>query len=231
MLRLAAHLAPVLAEVPVDPDAETAREWARAELADPVYRQGESLLTRAINWLMDLLDSFRNGISGVDARSGALLLVIVLVIAVAVVLVFTGPVRRARRARVSSEVFVDDTRTAAQMRAAAEAAAAAGRWNDAVVERFRAILRSLEERAILAERPGWTADEAAGEAGTALPGQAADLRRASRLFDDVRYGDTAAGGNDDAWLRQVDDAVRAARPVAKEVTDAEPPVPTLAVPR
>ena len=47
-----------------------------------------------------------------------------------------------------------------------------------------------------------------------LPPCAADLHRASRMFDDVCYGDVEAGRDDDAWLRQVDDAVRNTRPVA-----------------
>jgi hypothetical protein len=128
--------------------------------------------------------------------------------------------RRASRARASTEVFVDDARTAAELRAGADAHAAAGRWREAVLDRFRAVLRSLEERAVLAERPGWTADEAAEEAALALPTRAGDLRRASRLFDDICYGDVQARPEDDAWLRTVDDAVRDTRPV--RVAEPEP---------
>lgn len=224
-----AALARVLADVPVDPDADTAREWARVELADPVYREGESLLERLLTWVRDLFEGFGEGLARLDGSLAAVVLVAVLVVGVLVALVVAGPVRRARRARgrASTEVFVDDARTAAEILASAEAAAAAGRWNDAVLERFRAVLRSLEERAVLAERPGWTADEAAAEAGAVLPGCAADLRRASRLFDDVRYGDRRALPEDDAWLRDVAAAVRAARPVTPVVSTE----PVLVVPR
>ncbi len=219
--------APIGLDVPVDPDAETARRWAEAELADPIYHQGQSLLERVIEWLLELISDARTAALNVDVRTASLLLAGVLVVAAAVVLAYTGPVRRARRSRASTEVFEDDARTAAQMRASADAFAAAGHWSEAVLDRFRAILRSLEERAVLDERPGWTADEAAASAGGALPGCAADLRRASRLFDDIRYGDRRGRSDDDAWLRGVDDAVRAARPVA--VTAA--PEPTLVAPR
>jgi len=130
------------------------------------------------------------------------------------VLAVAGPVRRARQQRESAEVFADDDRTAAEMRAAADAFAAAGRWNEATLDRFRAILRSLEERAVLEERPGWTADEASAVAASVLPPCADDLRAASRLFDDVCYGDRTAGPDDDAWLRDVDRRVQDARPVA-----------------
>lgn len=214
-------------EVPVDPDAETARRWAEAELADPVYHQGQTLLERVIEWLAELLAEARASALNVDVRTAGLILAGILVVAAVLVLLYTGPVRRARRARASTEVFEDDARSAAEMRASADALAAAGRWSEAVLDRFRAILRSLEERAVLAERPGWTADEAAAEAGAALPGCAGDLRRASGLFDDIRYGDRQGRAEDDAWLRGVDDAVRSARPVAV----ATAPEPTLVAPR
>ncbi|WP_146818904.1 DUF4129 domain-containing protein [Actinotalea fermentans] len=217
----------ILQDVPVDPDAGTAREWAEAELADPIYHQGQSLLDRIVEWLVDLVNDARASAVNVDARTAGLVLVAILAVVLVAVLLYTGPVRRARRARASTEVFEDDARSAAEMRASADALAAAGRWSEAVLDRFRALLRSLEERAVLAERPGWTADEAAAEAGLALPGCAGDLRRASALFDDIRYGDRRARAEDDAWLRTVDDAVRTARPVAH----AEAPEPTLAVPR
>ena len=87
----------------------------------------------------------------------------------------------------------DDARTAAELRAAADAAAARGDWSTAVLERFRAVVRSLEERALLDDRPGRTAHEAAEAAAARLPARAAELRRAARLFDDVCYGARRGG--------------------------------------
>ncbi|KGM15659.1 hypothetical protein N867_06660, partial [Actinotalea fermentans ATCC 43279 = JCM 9966 = DSM 3133] len=147
----------ILQDVPVDPDAGTAREWAEAELADPIYHQGQSLLDRIVEWLVDLVNDARASAVNVDARTAGLVLVAILAVVLVAVLLYTGPVRRARRARASTEVFEDDARSAAEMRASADALAAAGRWSEAVLDRFRALLRSLEERAVLAERPGWTA--------------------------------------------------------------------------
>lgn len=201
-------------EVPVVPDADQAREWAREELADPIYHQRPSLLNQAIDWILEQLNRMLDAAGNVDVRLASLVLGVLLVVGVAAVLLVAGPVRRSRRQRGSAEVFTDDDRTAAEMRAAADAFAAAGRWNEATLDRFRAILRSLEERAVVDERPGWTADEASAVAASALPPCADDLRTASRLFDDVCYGDRAAGPDDDAWLRGVDQRVQAARPVA-----------------
>jgi hypothetical protein len=81
-----------------------------------------------------------------------------------------------------------------------------------VRERLRAVVRSLEERAVLDERPGRTADEAAAEAGRALPDCVAGLRAAAVLFDEVWYGGRPAGPASYAALRDLDAQVQAARP-------------------
>ncbi|NEA03407.1 DUF4129 domain-containing protein, partial [Streptomyces sp. SID10116] len=72
--------------------------------------------------------------------------------------------------------------------AASEAHAARAHWSQAVQERMRAVVRALEERALLDPRPGRTADEAAAEAGRTLPSHTDRLRAAARAFDDVTYG-------------------------------------------
>jgi len=212
---LLAVLAGVVTEVPVDPDAETARRWAEQELADPIYHQGESLLQVVLRWIQERLAEAQNALSTMNGRSAAIVLGSVVIIGVVVTLLVVGPVRRSRRSQRSSvEVFVDDNRTVAELRRSADTLAAAGKWSEAVLDRFRAILRSLEKRAVVDERPGRTAHEAAVQAAAVLPPCAADLHRASRMFDDVCYGDVEARRDDDAWLRQVDDAVQNTRPVA-----------------
>ena len=97
------------------------------------------------------------------------------------------------RTPVSAAALFDDRpRSAADHRATAEAHAAQGHWTQALQERVRAVVRSLEERALLDVRPGRTAVEAAAEAGRALPGHTDALRAAAREFDDVTYGGRSA---------------------------------------
>ena len=231
LVRVPGTLHRVLADVPVDPDAETARRWAESELADPIYHeQRESLLTKAIRWVLEQLTKVGDRASGLDLRTTTLVVVGALVLAAIVVLVVAGPGRRARRAgRGSTAVFVDDVRSADELRASADAFAARGAGAEAVLDRFRAVLRSLEDRALLDPRPGRTAHEAAADGGRRLPACADDLRRAGLLFDDVCYGDAAASADDDAWLREVDLRVAAARPVSP--ADAGRGADALAVPR
>ncbi|AEG45077.1 DUF4129 domain-containing protein [Isoptericola variabilis] len=216
----------VVLDVPVDPDRETARRWLQEELSRPEYSTEPSLLERLVAWLTSLFEDVRVP----DVPGWQLALVTVLVVA-AVVLVgwwVAGPVRLARRgARESAVVLEDDTRTAAELRAAADAAAARGDWSTAVLERFRAVVRALEERVVLTEQPGRTAREAADAAAARLPGVAADLHRAAALFDDVRYGELPARAQDDAFLRTLDARAAAERPAGTAV-DGDAPAHHLA---
>lgn len=200
----------VVTGVPVDPDADTARRWVRQELLDPAYRSQESLLERVVRWFVEQLENLPA--LGMSNRTALLVVVGVVALVVVVALRVAGPVRIAARRRRDGVLRADDRRTAAQLRAAADAAALAGHWSAAVADRYRAVVRGLEERALLDERPGRTAHEAARVAGAALPEQAAALARGGDLFDDVVYGERTATDTDDAVMRALDDGVRAARP-------------------
>jgi uncharacterized protein DUF4129 len=200
------------AGVPVDPDRETAHRWMVEELSRPEYATEPSLLERLVTWFLGLFE-------GMPAFAGppwqvAAILVGAMAVIVLIAWRVAGPVRLARRAtRASAVVLGDDTRTAAQLRAAADAAAGRGDWSTAVVERFRAVVRGLEERVVLDELPGRTAQEAADAAAHRLPATAAELRRAAGLFDDVCYGTLPASPDDDAFLRALDQHVGAVRPL------------------
>ncbi|WP_129786606.1 DUF4129 domain-containing protein [Promicromonospora panici] len=201
------------ADLPVVPDRDTAREWLGSELQKPEYAERESLLTRLINWVRDWL----NGIEWPDASMSGpqlgLTIAVIAVVVLAIAWLVAGPVRLGRERTGSSEVLdADDARTAAKMRAAADQAAAAGDWRTATIERFRAVVRSMEERVIIEPRPGRTAQEAAADAGERLVAQAAGLHSGADLFDGVEYGDRVATAQDDAALRALDAEVAAARP-------------------
>ncbi|MEU1056873.1 DUF4129 domain-containing protein [Streptomyces sp. NPDC005876] len=175
--------------VPRDP----AREAARRELSKGVYHENDpSWFQRALNAFWDWIDDLFST-AATAAPGGTLGLVVIVVAVLAVVAALWWRLGTPRRPPVSAAALFDDRpRAAADHRAAAEAHAAQGHWNQAVQERMRAIVRSLEERALLDVRPGRTADEAATEAGRALPGHSDRLRAAARDFDDVTYGGRSA---------------------------------------
>lgn len=180
-------------EPPVTIGRDPAREAARRELSEPAYHQDDtSLLQRGLNRFWEWLDKLFSAASGATPGGGFGLLVIVLaVVALAVALWWRLGTPR-RSAHATAALFDARPRTAAEHRAAAEAHAAQGHWTPAVQERMRAIVRSLEERALLDPRPGRTADEAATEAGRTLPAHTDRLRTAARDFDDVTYGGRTA---------------------------------------
>lgn len=194
----------MFADIPVEPDTETARQWAIEELSKDRYQEhGPSWLERSWDWLSDKFDH----LFSLDVDGGSL--VALLVIVGIVVLLFLvarsvmGPVRRSYRAKRSHSVFEDDSRSSADMRAAADAAAKQEDWSLAVLERFRAIIRSLEERDLIDDRPGVTADEAAIETGTRFPDVLIGMTEAADLFDRVRYGHGVASRADDEILRRL----------------------------
>jgi hypothetical protein len=199
------------ADVPVELGRDEARELASRELAHPSYDADPPLLQRMVEWIIDRIQELISRTAGaLDGAVGLAVLVVVLALVVAVVGLRVGPL--ARRSTRSDPLFPTGRRTAAEYRAAADAAADRGDWSAAVIERYRAVVAGFEERGLVDPRAGRTADEAATEAGAALPVLAADLTAASRLFDGVRYGGREAIAGDDAFMRRLDDDSRAARP-------------------
>ncbi|MGY1498266.1 DUF4129 domain-containing protein [Streptomyces sp. QTS52] len=208
VLSLAADDPPVT--IPRDP----AREAARRELSKRMYHQNDpSLLQRGMDALWDWLGKVFNATS-TATPGGFVGLVVVLLAVAAVIGALWWRLGTPRTGPTSSAVLFDDRpRSAAEHRAAAEAHAVQGHWNQAVQERMRAIVRSLEERALLDTRPGRTADEAAAEAGRTLPAHTDRLRTAARDFDDVTYGGRGATPQMYRRLTDLDNDLERTKPV------------------
>lgn len=216
-------------EPPLTPDAEEALAWAERELSKGVYDQTPTLWDRFISWLLGLIEAIMS--HGMGAQPWVLPVIVLGVLALVVLAGFAlgGPIRR-RRAAVaggSNVVLEDDDRDSAALRRAADDAARAGDFHLAVLERFRAIVRSLDERAIIDERPGRTALEATAAASARLPDRARELRAASDLFDATCYGSVQPSARDDTWLREVDAAVTRTRPTRTgELMTSGPVIPS-----
>lgn len=200
--------------VPVDVDRDGAREAAAQELADPAYEAAEpSWLADAVRWLTEALANLLAGAASITPGGlfGVVVLVLLLVVAIVLIRLRIGPL--ARQGRAGRFLFEPGRpRSAREHREAAEAAAARGDLDEAVRERFRAIVRDLEQRGVLDERSGRTVDEIAEQAGARLPGCADGLRAAARLFDDVVYGGRHATADGYRELAALDARVQAERP-------------------
>ncbi len=195
--------------VPVEIGRDEARELARRELSDPRYDSEPPLIQRITEWVIEQVLRLLDAAAGtLTSPVGLLILAAIGAVVAAIVLRFSP---LARRAAVRGEsLFGDNRRTARDYRSAADAAAREQRWAVAVVERFRAIVATLEERSVLDEQPGRTADEAARDAGFALPARADQLAAAARLFDAIHYGSGDATEDDDRRMRDLDRAISGA---------------------
>ncbi|MFJ4097166.1 DUF4129 domain-containing protein [Kitasatospora sp. NPDC089913] len=200
---------------PVTTPRDAAKDAARDELINADYhRHDPSLRERVLDWISARIDEALGALTG-DGTSGATGLVLFLLVAAVIGAALWWRLGAPKRAaRTHSGVFGrTGPRSAAEHRTDAERHAAAGRWTEAVREQMRALVRGLEERTLLDARPGRTADEAAAEAGRALPGHAAELAAAARAFDDIAYGERAADQGAYQSLRDLDRALERARPV------------------
>jgi hypothetical protein len=194
-------------DVPVDPDAPTARHWLEQELAKAPYQQAKpSFFEQLVNdfsaWLDDLLRSLAGtDIPGLGNLLPLVLVVIVLALGVVAFLLFGVP-RLNRRSRAAGELFgEDDARDAAALRRDALRAADAGDLTTAIAELFRSLARRLDERAIVSTFPGTTAHAFARRAGDAFPDAAARLDACAGDFDAVRY--LGRAGTPEQWDRIV----------------------------
>ncbi|NHN56532.1 DUF4129 domain-containing protein [Calidifontibacter sp. DB0510] len=203
----------MLRQPPLTPDAKQAQEWLAHELSKGKYGRQPGVIERLLNWLFG------------DGRSPNLKVLnlppVMLVIGLIVILAAIGfgatrMRRRGGRNRAASEeagVLAEVTASATELRRSAEQAARRGDYAAAVLDRFRAIARRSEERALLPPRPGTTAREVGDSLAGFFPGHREDLRGAARVFDDVRYGGRAASAADAERLAALDRQLDAARPV------------------
>lgn len=219
-------------DVPVAPDRDEARRLLEDELEKSRYRQDDTRagtpewLQAFYRWLEDVL----GGLTGENSMPGWVVVLAIVLIAVLVVLflVFGVPRLRARSGIRSSgdELFeADDHRDAATMRRDAEAAARAGRFAEAIAERFRAIARSLHERTLVSTVPGSTAHDVARRAAAPLPEHAAALELAADDFDAVRYLGDPGDAERYARMSALDEAVQRTGPRLESAASASAPSP------
>jgi hypothetical protein len=200
---------------PVTIPRTPAREAAERELSKAEYHKDDpGLINRILDWLWEHITSLLD--LAAQASPGGwvgLTVISCLLVLLAIALRLRLGSLRPAASSESGTLFAKGPRSAAEHRREAEAHASAERWNQALQERMRAIVRSLEERALLDHRPGRTADEAALEAGRALPGHADALRSAARSFDEVTYADRNVSASAYTAVRDLDSALQLAEPL------------------
>ncbi|WP_163508855.1 DUF4129 domain-containing protein [Fodinicola acaciae] len=197
---------------------DDARRSAAEELAKQPYQQHQdSVLERWASDTLDWIDRHLNALSGGDAGANWGFVVVVIAALLLIGLLvwrFGLPSRSVTSAEPKLRLGTGTTTSHNDL---ADQYAADGRYAEAVRERLRAIVRSLEERDLLDPRPGRTVTEIVAAVRRSLPDATAQLTKGAQLFSDIWYGTKVASRRDDTTMRQVYEAVAAAKPA-----DAEP---------
>ncbi|WDF32428.1 DUF4129 domain-containing protein [Arthrobacter agilis] len=180
------------------PDAEEARRLLREELEKAPYVDARpGLLERVLTDVLQGILSVFDGVRGLDAGLGTLVVAIGAAVLIAVAIVLIRPRLNARGRTADAGVFQDGARrSAAHHRDRASACASVADWNGAVAEVLRAVIRSAEERVLVAEQPGRTATEAALHLGAVFPACAGEIGLLSDLFNETHYGSGTATERD-----------------------------------
>ncbi|MBU8866216.1 DUF4129 domain-containing protein [Paenarthrobacter aromaticivorans] len=193
-------------EPPVTPDGAEARRWAEEELSKAQYAQARpSWLDQLWRDFLDWLNSLEGDGTSPESNFAVPVIIALAVVLIVVAIFVVRPRLNAKRKTSVSGMYGRDAAVdAATYRKRALAAADDGDWPTAVVDQFRALVRSAEERDVIEARAGRTADEAAGHLGLAFTPAQHRLVDAARLFDAVRYGEQAATRSDYDELRKLD---------------------------
>jgi len=205
-------------DVPVDPDRPEARRLLAEELAKQEYQAAKpTWWDQLLGQFTDWINSLEFGGSEGPPAFGMLVLLIVIAVLLLIAFLIFGLPRLNRRSTVTGSLFGDDdARTAAQIRAAGEAAAARGDYTLAIAEMYRSIARGLAERTVLSTSPGTTAHDFATRASTVFPTRTDELAASASAFDDVRYLGGAGTREQYELVERLERALRSAKPLALE---------------
>lgn len=194
--------------IPFLPDSDSARELAQNELSKAMYDYAPNLFERLLRWIGERLN--RLGVQLDPGRGGAgniavILAIVIVVVALVAFALWRSYQRAGTRVRHGRSELFNDDRSAAELVAAAHAAEAAGNLDQAVIERFRALIRLLSERNLIRVFPGMTALEAAQAASHTLGRE--DFFVCANIFNDVYYGHGHAVVSDVKAIRDLYNSV------------------------
>ncbi|MGV8876558.1 MAG: DUF4129 domain-containing protein [Rhodoglobus sp.] len=205
-------------DVPVDPSSDDATNWLLEELSKAPYQAARpTLFDRAAKAFSDWLNSLTIGDGTALPTLVLVILAALLTSALIAAIIVYGVPRLNRKSQHAATLFGEtDDRTAAQLRTAAQNAAARDDYAAAVTDMFRSIARGLTERTIISMTPGTTAHGCANKAATALPQFRDELASSADTFDRVRYMRKPATRSQYEQIAHLEAHIRAAQPTLAE---------------
>jgi hypothetical protein len=197
---------------PSDRDPDGVGRIAREILAHPRYDEPPTpLLERFWSWVGERIAALLE-LLGTAGGGGQVIAWVVLVAAVVVVtLVVVRAVRRWSRtapARAwAPDGVLELARSPAQWRQDAAQHEAEGRFAEAVLCRYRALVGELVADGAIPQSPGRTAREYVADVRTSRPAGADAFEEATNLFEGVWYGAAPAGAEQSATMADLERAV------------------------
>ena len=196
----------------LDPTPAQARQWLSDELRGPDYQ--DPWLTSVIRWVLDHLRMLFDGASGANSAVSPVITVLVALVMIALIVWVLPKVRRESAVARSDGAVLDDlTITAGTYRMLAAQALAEGRYDDAVLDGFRAIAKDSSDRTLLDDAPSRTAHEISLALAPPFPDHADRLAQAADVFDAVRYGHRRATAYQAGHVQQLDTELVRTRPL------------------
>lgn len=207
----------------LDPTPAEARKWLRDELHRSSYH--DPWLDSVLRWLRDQISRLFDGAN--TLAHGGLSLVVTILVGLAAISLLVWVLPKVRRDsvidRTDGPVLVDPTMSASTYRTLAAHAFADGRFDEAVLEAFRAIAKDMSDRTLLDDAPARTAHEVSLELSHPFPDLAGRLAQSANMFDAVRYGHRRASADQAGQVLQLDAELAKAHPML--VTSPMPDVP------
>jgi hypothetical protein len=191
---------------PLEPSGAEGRSLLRAELLKKEYHD-QHLWQRLLAWLGRLFDRSVGAASGSSPATVFLTMLLAALLVVGLLLLLTR-LRRDHRVRTRAEsVLPDDRPSASVLRRRAEEALREERYDDAVLDAFRAVTARQIEHGALDDQPGLTAHEVSLGLAAAHPPLADAVRLGADLFDATMYGHRPATREDAVRVLALDDGL------------------------
>jgi len=197
----------------LEPTPAEARRW----LSDELHRSDYSnpWLDSALRWIGDQLAKLLDGVN--ELANSGFSFVVTLLVALVTIAILAWVLPKVRRestvARKDGGVLVDPTITSSTYRKLAAQAFADGRYDDAVLDGFRAIAKDTSDRMLLDDAPGRTAHEISLGLAQPFPQLAERLAHCANLFDAVRYGHRRATADQAGQVLRLDAELATTRPM------------------
>lgn len=194
----------VPAEPPLVPSPDEGRSLLRRELLEADYRE-DDVLGRLLDMIRRVIERTLDAASSAPPLSTFFAMLVALLLLLALAWLVTRTRAGRRTPQQGSAAVPDDSLSADEWRARAEAAYSSGDHSTALVDGFRALAVREVERGRLDDAPGATAHELAAALRTLHPTRGAHVDEGARLFDLVLYGDRAATAEQARSVLALDD--------------------------